>query len=286
MPYFGDNYDEELFKKLKKDNFTVGEMAKLYNIPKQNLIYYDNIDLLKPDCIAPNGYRLYSFMQFLTLDIVLSLRKMDIPISTIKEYMENRSVNTFVSLLNQRQEECERIIKAQIQMIESIRQIEREILKLPSLKYEQFYIDDQPERYMLMTFLSSKDPNKKRLADIIMHNQNLGETNFVTSINTGFAVDVKQFLEEPTNYKSKAYFTWQRDYLEKYTIVPAGSYLTYNFHGTYYKRASELSEKLTAYLNAHKLETASPVYITPIANKWTEMDVNKYINSLSVMIKQ
>lgn len=285
MTYFYANYDEELFKKLKKNNFTVGEMAKLYKIPKQNLIYYDNIDLLKPDHIAPNGYRLYSLMQFLTLDIVLSLRKMDVPIPTIKEYLGNRSTNTFVSLLDQKQEECKRIIKAQTKMIESIKQIEKEIAKLPSLQYEEFYIDNQPERYMLLTLLSSKDPIKKRLAEIITHNQSLDDSNFITSINTGFIIESKQFLEEPSNYRSLAYFTWQRDYDEKYTITPAGSYLTYNFYGTYYQRSVELSQKLIEYLATYKLETASSIYITPITNKWTEMEPNKYINSLSVMVR-
>ena len=37
--------------------FTVGEMAKLNNISKQTLIFYDKEDIFKPKIIDPiNGY--------------------------------------------------------------------------------------------------------------------------------------------------------------------------------------------------------------------------------------
>ncbi len=43
-----------------EDFFTAGELATLFNIPKQTLLYYDRIGLLSPEFIAENGYRHYS----------------------------------------------------------------------------------------------------------------------------------------------------------------------------------------------------------------------------------
>lgn len=41
--------------------FTVGEFAKLHNMKKQTLIFYDKIDLFKPEIINKNnGYRYYT----------------------------------------------------------------------------------------------------------------------------------------------------------------------------------------------------------------------------------
>ena len=47
--------------------FTAGELATLFNIPKQTLLYYDKMNLLTPEFIAENGYRHYSLKQYLLL---------------------------------------------------------------------------------------------------------------------------------------------------------------------------------------------------------------------------
>ena len=36
--------------------FTAGELAAIFGVSKQTLLYYDRIDLLKPDFVADNGY--------------------------------------------------------------------------------------------------------------------------------------------------------------------------------------------------------------------------------------
>lgn len=46
-----------------KPLFTTGEFARLCNIRKDTLFYYDEIDLLKPEIIQDNGYRYYSANQ-------------------------------------------------------------------------------------------------------------------------------------------------------------------------------------------------------------------------------
>ena len=70
--------------------FTAGELA---------LLYYDKMNLLTPEFIAENGYRHYSLKQYLTLEVIVNLRKLDIPISKIKEYIENRDIDAFDKLL-------------------------------------------------------------------------------------------------------------------------------------------------------------------------------------------
>ena len=83
--------------------FTAGELATLFNIPKQTLLYYDKMNLLTPEFIAENGYRHYSLKQYLTLEVIVNLRKLDIPISKIKEYIENRDIDAFDKSKNKKQ---------------------------------------------------------------------------------------------------------------------------------------------------------------------------------------
>lgn len=47
-------------KEKEKDYYTAGELAKLFHIPKQTMLYYDKMGILKPEFVAENGYRYYS----------------------------------------------------------------------------------------------------------------------------------------------------------------------------------------------------------------------------------
>ena len=67
--------------------FTVGELAKLHNLSKQTLIFYDKIGLFKPKIIdSNNNYRYYTSEQLEVLDSILILREIGIPIKEIKEF--------------------------------------------------------------------------------------------------------------------------------------------------------------------------------------------------------
>ena len=51
--------------------YLAGEMAKLHGISKQTLIYYDKIELFRPEsCDEETGYRYYSLEQFVDLDVI------------------------------------------------------------------------------------------------------------------------------------------------------------------------------------------------------------------------
>lgn len=51
----------------KRNFFYASDLAQLYNISKQTLIFYDKKDLFKPDYVDSNGYRMYSLKQFFIL---------------------------------------------------------------------------------------------------------------------------------------------------------------------------------------------------------------------------
>lgn len=78
----------------QKEYYTAGELARLFNIPKQTMLYYDKMGILKPEFVAENGYRYYSTPQYLTLEIILFLRKMDISVPDISKFLENRPETT------------------------------------------------------------------------------------------------------------------------------------------------------------------------------------------------
>lgn len=79
----------------KNAYYTAGELAQLFHISKQTLLYYDKIGQLRPEFISENNYRHYALLQYLTLGIIINLRKLNIPIAKIKEYLSHRSPKIF-----------------------------------------------------------------------------------------------------------------------------------------------------------------------------------------------
>ena len=102
-----------------KDFFTAGELANIYGISKQALLYYDKVKLLSPDMIAQNGYRHYYIQQYLDLELIVNLRSLEFSIAEIKEYLDNRSKDKLIEMLNNRKSDCEKIIKTNQQIFYS-----------------------------------------------------------------------------------------------------------------------------------------------------------------------
>lgn len=65
--------------------YTVNELAQLSGVSKRTLRYYDQIGLLPPERINPNGYRIYSQRQVDILQQILFYRELNFTLSQIKE---------------------------------------------------------------------------------------------------------------------------------------------------------------------------------------------------------
>lgn len=101
-----------------RDLFTIGEIAKLFDINIRTLRYYDDIGLLKPEYTEENsGYRYYSTKQFERLNTIKYLRALNMPLSKIISFFENREIETLVSMLKEQQEDI-RQKKAELEIIE------------------------------------------------------------------------------------------------------------------------------------------------------------------------
>ena len=96
-----------------KHEFSISEMARLFDIKRDTLLYYDRIGLFSPNNRKDNNYRTYTVSQLQLLDTIINLRDLGIPIKTIREFTKKRSPESFIALAD-----------------EAVENIEDEILKL------------------------------------------------------------------------------------------------------------------------------------------------------------
>lgn len=84
------------------------------------MFYYDKMGLLTPEFVAKNGYRYYAMPQYLTLEIILFLRKLDISVPHIKEFLEHRSRDKILGILKERESLCKQTLSETQQLLAAI----------------------------------------------------------------------------------------------------------------------------------------------------------------------
>lgn len=83
-----------------KEYYRIGEISEIYGIGKDSLMYYEKLGIIRPNR-GENGYRLYNIKDVWKLNLIKELRKFDISMKRIKEYLEDRSIETTKEILQE-----------------------------------------------------------------------------------------------------------------------------------------------------------------------------------------
>ncbi len=98
-----------------KKNYLIKEFAALTKVTVRTLHYYDQIGLLRPGFIRPNGYRVYTEEDLLKLQQIVTLKFMGFSLGRIKDLLGRREFLVAKSLRIQAEavrDEIERLQKA------------------------------------------------------------------------------------------------------------------------------------------------------------------------------
>ncbi len=86
-------------KAMKKINgYLVREFAKLTRVTVRTLHYYDQIGLLRPSFERPNGYRVYTDVDLLKLQQIVTLKFMGFSLDEIKRLLDSKGYQAVRSL--------------------------------------------------------------------------------------------------------------------------------------------------------------------------------------------
>lgn len=82
--------------------YEIGEMARLFGVSRQTLIYYDRIGLFKPARVSGSGYRFYAPTQIPALRLICILRDLGVELKEIERAMRSRDTDAITGLLRGR----------------------------------------------------------------------------------------------------------------------------------------------------------------------------------------
>jgi MerR family transcriptional regulator, thiopeptide resistance regulator len=78
--------------------YTVNQLSKLAGVSVRTLHYYDEIGLLRPDAIRPNGYREYGDVAVLKLQQIMFYRELEISLEDIKAMVSHPDFDAVAAL--------------------------------------------------------------------------------------------------------------------------------------------------------------------------------------------
>ena len=159
-----------------KKHFTTGEFAKICNVNKQTLIYYDKIGLFSPNVKAENGYRYYSIHQYELFSVIDLLKELGMSLKAIHEFIENKSPEYFLSVMQQQ--------KAMISE------------KLKQLKMMERMVDTQIE---LAEKAATTDFSRLSIIELIEEKVYYG--NIVNHTEEDFVKSISRFIQEISEKK-------------------------------------------------------------------------------------
>ena len=278
-----------MINKDKRKYFTAGELAAIFNISKQSLLYYDKVNLLSPDFVSENGYRNYSIQQFLDLEIIVNLRALDISIANIKKYLEDRSKEHFLQLLQEKTAECQAIIHNNQEICDTIERIKEDMHVKELNTCRHLTLSWQNDRLLRLTPLAESDDGKSRITKFARHGQRRAHHKGALPNHAGWVLDQESFFKTHEFQRSQAYFscvtsaTKHRQSIKM--TLPAGLYLEIIFSGTFYENAEKLSQRIERFLQTNDLEPVGNIYILPLENHWFSCDCEQYVNKIFLKVE-
>ncbi len=263
---------------------TAGEMAKIQNVSKQTLLFYDKIGLFSPSYIDQhNGYRYYSASQIDELDAILLLKRIGIPLKEIRKEMENYSTLSSIETLNKQIKKIDNQIKElkklKNQMLFRVNQVENALLH-PSgdIVLEEdgpFYIYTYPvkkpytlDKVSIATKACISSAMRKGLS---VHYQ------------TGAILPYRKIMEGKFLETTKVFLPTEETKNAEVTLLPKGMTLSI-YHKGDYTTTGKSYEKLLQYSKERGLRIASDSYEFALNDYFTTSNEKEYITRLMVYV--
>lgn len=267
----------------KNTYFTTGEFAKLCKVKKQTLFHYDDIGVFSPEIKDENGYRYYSYSQLEVFQVISILKETDMPLKSIKAYLDHRSPDDLIRLLETQITEIDRKLEDLAWLKNLLRtkiRMTRSALEVPT---GEVLAEELPEDEYLITTPYSGDDDDKKIAQAVTEHLNFCHDLDVYSAYSigGMISSDKIPTEEDYNYSHFYTKLSKGEYHAANDRRPRGSYAVI-YHTGGYDTAYLDYARLVEYIKAHGYTMGDYFYEDVILDELSVKGYDNYVLKISV----
>lgn len=266
-----------------KDYYKIGEISKIYGIGRDSLMYYEDIGILNP-FRDKNGYRMYKLSDIWRLNLIKELRSLNFPMKKIKEYLDDRNIESTKEILNKEiiliDEKIEELLSYKQNIMKRLDTINDELRNLKLYEIDLVYINKRKALELNANITKDEEFDfliQKLQKDYENRFTILGNNN----IGSSFCLDkIKQGIYN----EFKSVFCFLEDEEEIYNIIfNEGYYLTLTYKGKY-KNNKHYINKMFKYIEEKGYKIISdPIEIYKIDIHETE-DINEFITEIQIPV--
>jgi DNA-binding transcriptional MerR regulator len=210
-------------------------MARLCGVTKHTLFHYHQIGVFSPAVIGENGYRYYTTPQVEVFAVISTLRELGMPLSQIKAYLDRRSPEELVALLDQEDvilgEKIARLGQMR-KLIQHKSALTRQAMRLPP---GQITVEDLGIRRFVMTPLGTLHREEEFTSRAVEHTRRCQELGIVSPHAIG-ALLRREAVEQGDLIQGYTHCYTQVEKAPRRTplfTAPEGRYLTLYHTGGY-----------------------------------------------------
>ncbi|KZL94012.1 MerR family transcriptional regulator [Clostridium magnum] len=267
-----------------KKYLSIGDFSKLSSIARKNLIYYDDIGILKPVFVKENGYRYYSYNQLDEVTIIMALKDLGIPLKEIKNYIENVSPDNFIDLISIQKQKILEELNRLNQMNYIIEQRTNNIPVISNIDCDKILLENFNEELLFLGPEIKFDINSfdEDFIDFLDYSKN-------KKLVYGYPLGVYVNYEEVANDNIKTYRYFYKissdmDYVEK-IIKPAGLYII-AYDNSYLAEDAKIFNKINKFIEENHLSACGNVYIENISDEIITKNPDKYYSKISIQVEK
>lgn len=260
--------------------FSTGQFAKLLEVSKDTLLYYDKIDLFKPAGTHANGYRYYTLEQYDQFVAIQSLREVELPIKELKRYFESPNVEDLKNLATVQKQKVALEIK-KLQDIQFFLERTVELTEeMANVSFDEVIIKELPEEAIV--YSEHKVDWTAPMEELFEHSTHfLKQLGVKSTAAHGVVYDKKAFLNGELNDYN---YLFCRINEPTAVMKPAGHYAIL-YHRGCYEEIEEAYTILRSSLNNKKVTIDGNIYEEYLLHSIATNKESEQITKISVKVK-
>lgn len=269
-----------------KELFTIGEMARLFDVNMRTLRYYDDIGILRPESIDPvNGYRYYSTRQFERMNTIKYLRALDMPLKKIALFFEKREVRSLQIMLEEQKWETRRKIEELLRIEQKLKfrlKALEDAIGAPTGQIREAYYEKRQIAF-LRKEISLEDDLEYPIREL--ERASLPEPAIFLG-KVGVAIAKADLLQRKFEHFSGIFVFLEDGDACSGTkqFLPEGNYVTVRFSGTH-KEAEKYYRRLLDYIQENGYSCiGDSVEVTLIDAGFTD-DLEQYVTEIQIPVE-
>ena len=263
-----------------KDFLTISEFADWTGIPRSALIYYDKMGLFRPAYRGDNGYRYYTYLQTITVNLINDLKSIEVPLETIGNLMLNRTPEDLLKLLSQKEQEITRDIEQLQKAKKVIKVFDNQIRKGMDADIESVSVVYQEGEPFTLGPLNDYTGDETFYNAFQRYCNDLEEKggNLQYPIG-GWWGSIDDFLRNPI--RPSRFYSVDPDGIQH---KKAGKYLV-GYNRGFYGEIGNLPERIVAFAQKNNLKFGGPMFNIFLHDEISVLTHDNYLMQASVLLK-